>query len=300
MYSWSELLSESQKHITENDPNGSISFLREKKSQYIRELSDRTGRNTILYFSTFLHKSKNPDVIINDKDINAFMENVHNLDKKKGLDLIIHTPGGDLAATEQIIYYLKSCFKNDIRAIVPQMAMSAGSLISVSCQSIIMGKQSCIGPFDPQLNGVPCQSVLREFKKAISDVEKHPSSLGLWQTIISKLNPTFITLCEQADELSEELTEKILSDKGMDATERETIKKLFSKNENSKTHSRHFDKTACKNVGLNIIDLEEDQIMQDLVLGIHHSCMILGETSNLVKIVENNIGGCYMLHERVK
>ena len=296
MYSWSTLLNESQKQITPKNPNAGVAYLLEKKTEFIQRLSEITNRNTILYFSAFMHKPKNPEIIINDKDINALMENVHRLDKEKGLDIILHTPGGDLAATEQIIYYLKSYFNSDIRAIVPQMAMSAGSLIAVSCKSIIMGRQSCIGPFDPQLNGVPCQSVLREFKKAIADVEQRPASLGLWQTIISKLNPTFITLCEQADELSEELTEKILSDKGLDRSKKEKIKKVFSKNDHSKTHSRHIDRTQCKKAGLSIIDLEDEQEVQDLVLGIHHCCMILGEQSNIVKIVENNIGGRYQLH----
>lgn len=296
MYSWSTLLNESQKQITPENPNAGVAYLLGKKTEFIQRLSEITNRNTILYFSAFMHKPKNPEIIINDKDINALMENVHKLDKEKGLDIILHTPGGDLAATEQIIYYLKSYFNSDIRAIVPQMAMSAGSLIAVSCKSIIMGRQSCIGPFDPQLNGVPCQSVLREFKKAIADVEQRPASLGLWQTIISKLNPTFITLCEQADELSEELTEKILSDKGLDRSKKEKIKKVFSKNDHSKTHSRHIDRTQCKKAGLSIIDLEDEQEVQDLVLGIHHCCMILGEQSNIVKIVENNIGGRYQLH----
>lgn len=296
MYSWSTLLNESQKQITPKNPNAGVAYLLGKKTEFIQRLSEITNRNTILYFSAFMHKPKNPEIIINDKDINALMENVHRLDKEKGLDIILHTPGGDLAATEQIIYYLKSYFNSDIRAIVPQMAMSAGSLIAVSCKSIIMGRQSCIGPFDPQQNGVPCQSVLREFKKAIADVEQRPASLGLWQTIISKLNPTFITLCEQADELSEELTEKILSDKGLDRSKKEKIKKVFSKNDHSKTHSRHIDRTQCKKAGLSIIDLEDEQEVQDLVLGIHHCCMILGEQSNIVKIVENNIGGRYQLH----
>lgn len=297
MYSWSSLLNESQKQTSPNKKNGGVIYLLNKKTEYLEQLSKITGRNTILYFSAFMHKPKNTEVIINDKDINAFMENVHKLDKQNGLDLILHTPGGDLAATEQIIYYLKSYFNNDIRAIVPQMAMSAGSLIAVSCKSIVMGRQSCIGPFDPQLNGVPCQSVIREFNKAVADVEKRPASLGLWQTIISKLNPTFITLCEQADELSEELTEKILSDKGINEERKNLIKKVFSKNDQSKTHSRHIDRTQCREAGLAIEDLEDNQQIQDLVLGIHHCCMILGEQSNIIKIVENNVGGRYQLQQ---
>lgn len=295
MYSWSELLNESQAQINPQNPNGGVQFLMSKKSGFIKKLSEYTGRNTILYFSAFLHKSANK-ANINDLDINAFMANVHKLDKTKGLDLILHTPGGDLSATEQIIYYLKSYFGNDIRAIIPQMAMSAGSLIAVSCKEIIMGRQSCLGPFDPHLNGVPCQSAIREFYKAVDDVAKNPASLGLWQTIISKLNPTFLALCEQADKLSDELTESILSDKHLSEPEKDNIKNVFQQNGTSKIHSRHINRDKCKTAGLKIVDLENDQTIQDLVLGIHHCCMILGEQSNIMKIVENNIGNGYIDH----
>lgn len=298
MNSWSELLEASQKAlIGSKNPNAGVQFLIDKKKGFIKDLSEHTGRNTILYFSSFLHK-RSSDTSINDKDINAFMANLYNLDKTKGLDLILHTPGGDLSATEQIIYYLKSYFDGDVRAIVPQMSMSAGSMIAVSCKSIIMGRQSCLGPFDPQFNGVPCQSAIREFYKAVDDVAANPASLGLWQTIISKLNPTFLALCEQADQLSEELTESILSDKQLDNEGKKKIKDVFQKNENSKIHSRHINRDKCKDAGLNIIDLEDDQKMQDLVLGIHHCCMILGEQSNILKIVENNIGGGYINQSR--
>lgn len=298
MNSWSELLEASQKAlIGSKNPNAGVQFLIDKKKGFIKDLSEHTGRNTILYFSSFLHK-RSSDTSINDKDINAFMANLYNLDKTKGLDLILHTPGGDLSATEQIIYYLKSYFDGDVRAIVPQMSMSAGSMIAVSCKSIIMGRQSCLGPFDPQFNGVPCQSAIREFYKAVDDVAANPASLGLWQTIISKLNPTFLALCEQADQLSEELTESILLDKQLDNEGKKKIKDVFQKNENSKIHSRHINRDKCKDAGLNIIDLEDDQKMQDLVLGIHHCCMILGEQSNILKIVENNIGSGYINQSR--
>lgn len=293
MPTWSTLLNESQKDTTNQNPNGGIDFLFSKKREYIKRLSEKTGRNTILYFSGFLQKSS-IDASIGDLDINAFMENVHGLDKSKGLDLILHTPGGDLSATEQIIKYLKHSFGGDIRAIIPQMAMSAGSMIAVSCKSVIMGPQSSLGPFDPQLNGVPCQSAIREFYKAVDDVAKNPASLGLWQAIISKYNPTFLTLCEQADELSDELTENILADKEIDNSTKKKIKTVFARNSDSKTHSRHIDREKCIDAGLDVIRLEEDRELQDLVLSIHHCCMILAEQSLIIKIVENNIGGCYL------
>jgi ClpP class serine protease len=54
----------------------------------------------------------------------GFMTAVNKLDKSKGLDLILHTPGGEINATEQIVFYLRKIFKGDIRAIVPHLAMS--------------------------------------------------------------------------------------------------------------------------------------------------------------------------------
>ncbi|RBA82659.1 S49 family peptidase, partial [Escherichia coli O111:NM] len=75
-----------------------------------------TGRNVIAYYSAFLSKPQIEGVDIVDDDKNGFMMAVHQLDRTKGLDLLLHTPGGNMAATESLIHYLKSMFGNDIRA----------------------------------------------------------------------------------------------------------------------------------------------------------------------------------------
>ncbi len=76
------------------------------------------------------------------------MNVIYGLEKKKGLDLILHTPGGNSAAIESLIDYLREIFGNDLRVIVPQLAMSAGTMIAFSAKEIIMGKQSSLGPVD--------------------------------------------------------------------------------------------------------------------------------------------------------
>ncbi len=65
-------------------------------------------------------------------DKNGFMTAINGIDTSKGLDLILHTPGGDTAATESIVDYLWSKFNGDVRCFVPQMAMSAGTMIACS------------------------------------------------------------------------------------------------------------------------------------------------------------------------
>ena len=142
---------------------------------------------------------------MNDKDKNAFMVNIHKLDRTKGLDLILHTPGGDIAATESLVDYLYAMYGNDIRVIVPQISMSAGTMIAFASKEIVMGKHSNLGPIDPQMGGLACQAVLNEFENAKADIKINPQSAALWQVIIGKYHPTFLGACKQAIEWSEKM-----------------------------------------------------------------------------------------------
>ena len=45
-----------------------------------------------------------------------------------------------------------------MRAFIPQISMSAGTMIAMSCREIIMGEQSSLGPIDPQMGGIACQA----------------------------------------------------------------------------------------------------------------------------------------------
>jgi len=141
------------------------------RRKYLSRLSKHTGRNTIIYYSGWLQKNNVPGLEVNDADKNGLMTVIHNLDRTKGLDLILHTPGGQTAATESIVDYIHSMFGNDVRAIVPQLAMSAGTMIACSCKEIIMGKQSSLGPIDPQFNGIPAHGVVEEFKRAYTEIK---------------------------------------------------------------------------------------------------------------------------------
>ncbi|MFT4522935.1 MAG: ClpP class serine protease [Bacteroidia bacterium] len=129
MPNWNEVLLEIQE---EHNANPNESALDKVRRKYLKQVSDLTGRNVIAYYSGCLQKPKSPDTAVNDKDKSGFMLAIHKLYKSKGLDLILHTPGGDLAATESVVDYLYSMFGLDIRVIVPQISMSAGTMIALS------------------------------------------------------------------------------------------------------------------------------------------------------------------------
>lgn len=286
MPNWSEIFDDVQAHGQDPTYNTSL------RKKYLTEVKEITGRNVISYYSAWLTKPNFPNIIISDNDKNALMNAVYQLDRSKGLDLILHTPGGDLAATESIIDYLNVLFKGDIRAIIPQISMSAGTIIALSCNAIMMGNQSSLGPIDPQLGGVPCQAVIDEFERAKEDVRANPASLGLWQAIISKYTPTFLDTCLNSINWASELANTLIRAVSNE-DQKKVIKDKFLEHKNSYSHNRHFSKEECKAVGLNIIDMEDNQDLQNAILSLHHCYMILFETSHLTKIVENNIGSVY-------
>ena len=50
-------------------------------------------------------------------------------------------------------------------AFVPQLAMSGGTMMACACREIYMGRQSSIGPTDPQFGGTPASGIVEEFQR---------------------------------------------------------------------------------------------------------------------------------------
>ena len=290
MPNWGEVLTEIN-HLGETR-DSPIDAVRRK---YLKKLSDYTDRNIIAYYSGWLQKPSVAQVLINDDDKNGFMATIHGLDRSRGLDLILHTPGGDLAATESIVHYLRSMFNKNIRVIIPQMAMSAGTMIACSSKQIIMGKQSNIGPIDPQFNGFPAHGVLKEFETAIEKTGENPDSIPIWREIVSKYHPTFIGECYNAIELATEIVSKWLVS-GMFDGEPGAEKQAFdivaalNNHDDTKTHARHIHIEEAENIGLKIFRMEDDQDIQDLSLTVHHCYMHTFGSTQAFKIIENHKG----------
>ena len=304
MANWEAVLQEIQAYIDANagDPNQARRAFDVVRRRHLKALADETGRNTIAYYSGFLSKPSNiGGMDINDEDKNGFMLAVHEMDRKKGLDLILHTPGGGIWATQSIVDYLHKMFGNDIRAIVPQIAMSAGTMIACSCKAIVMGKHSNLGPIDPQMRGVPAYGVIQEFRRAHKEIKKDPTMAFNWQQIIGKYQPTFLSQCENSIAWSNTFVREQLASvmfakepDGKDKARR-IVRQLASYHGN-KTHSRHIHAEECESFGLAIEHLEAkgNQAFQDHVLTVHHCFMLTLMNTGAYKIIENQNGATFV------
>ena len=286
MSNWNEMLDEIK------SSGGTLDILRRK---YLKRLANITGRNVIAYYSGWLQYPNIPGTAVNDSDKNGLMTTINKLDRSKGLDLLLHTPGGETAATESLVDYLRSMFGDNIRAIVPQLALSAGTMIACAGKSIIMGKHSSLGPIDPIYSGLSAHGVIEEFTRAAQEITQDQSKIPIWQPILAKYPPTLIGECQKSIAWSEQMVTEWLKT-GMfkndrnKASKAQTIIDELGNHALTLSHARHLSAKKCKEIGLKVDMLEDDQRLQDAVLSVHHAFIHTFSATPAFKIIENHKG----------
>ncbi len=283
------------------------------RRKYTKRLAKYTGRDTIIYFSAFSSQTR-PGIpgqlmSVTLEDVQGFMSAMHGLDGNS-LDLILHSPGGSMEAAEQIVQYLRSKYHH-IRAIIPQNAMSAATMVACACDEIIMGKHSAIGPIDPQVNfptangnfTSPAQAVLDEFEQAKKEVAANPATAPLWVSKIQNYPHGFLNICSTTLALAQQKVEEWLNTnmfKGVDEPDKPgaLIAKWLANANEHKTHGRPINIQTAKEKGLLITALEDDHELQERVLSVFHSTIVTFRVTNCIKMVENHKGkGSYLKAE---
>jgi ClpP class serine protease len=296
MPTWNEINAE----ITEIGQQDACDQVRKK---YLSKLEDRVGRTVIAYYSGFLQKRTpdgrfHPESAITDLDMNGFMAVVHNVPRDRGLDLIIHTPGGGTEATRALVEYLYKMFGRDIRAIVPHMAMSAGSMIACACREVLMGKHSCLGPTDPQVRGHPAMGIIKEIDRALEEIKVEPLKQLVYQQIFAKYPPAFILDCERSINGSREMVEQWLSGNMLASEEdpnsaaKSTVEH-FMNYDGTTEHGHHFLIDKCREMGVKVLAIEEDQALQEDILSVHHAFVASFARTTAIKIIQNAAGATW-------
>lgn len=108
---------------------------------------------------------------IDIEDSEAILRAIRMTPPEVPIDLIIHTPGGLVLASEQIARALRA-HEAPVTVFVPHYAMSGGTMVALAANRIVMDPNAVLGPVDPQLGEYPAASVLSAVaKKPISEVE---------------------------------------------------------------------------------------------------------------------------------
>ena len=314
MPSWGEILTEIQAEQAridvsrqQNPQDPTLSRLLGAdvvRKKYLTELASYTGRNVIVYASGWLQKPGLPAdyIIVHPSDIDGFMEVVKSCDKTRPLDFILHSPGGSPEAAEHIVNYLRQKFSH-IRVIVPNMAMSAATMMACAADVIMLARHSTLGPTDPQMTLrtntgdrlIPAHALKADFEAA--KIAAASKAYMAWAPILGQYPPGLLAQCTSALKLTKLLMKNWLKTymfKGEKnaAMKAARIAKFFADDKHF-THGRPLMGDQLRKAGLKVDDLETDGKLQDLVMSVYHATThTLGGTF-VVKIIEGHSGKGY-------
>lgn len=154
------------------------------------------------------------------------------LDPDRELHVVLATPGGDGEVAVRMIRAMQArCSRLVI--IVPDMAKSAGTLMCLGADRIVMAPFSDLGPVDPQFQVGPSLAGAKDIVAAVATAEERvaqrPDSFPLYAGLLAELTMLMVEQAKAAITRSEALIDEALqcrSDELGDAERHDLVQSL--------------------------------------------------------------------------
>lgn len=189
-----------------------IHAARYQRRALIREIQQKTDSKLICYVG-------GNAAPVDREDVRFFVDLLHNISPGQNIDLLLHTIGGDIDAAEKLITMVrKRAGTSRLRVIVPDYAKSAGTLMALGADRIVMSDTSELGPIDPQVirtdhNGNRMMHSVKNYLDAYDQYEaalKHNPKDVTAGLMLSKLDPETVRLFKSIMSRARELAENLL------------------------------------------------------------------------------------------
>jgi hypothetical protein len=189
-----------------------VNAARYHRQQLIKSIEDHTGHRLICYVAGLAAPIERDDVV-------GFVDLLHNVPRGVDVDLLLHTGGGDTDAAEKLIALVRTCVGTArLRVVVPDLAKSAGTLMALAADSIVMSDTSELGPIDPQIvraDGTgnlvrhSVQSYLDAYEFHADALRANPDD-PVARLMLQKLDPATVKCFEAAKGRARSLAERHL------------------------------------------------------------------------------------------
>ena len=200
--------------------------------------------------------------------IDFFINQFDRIGIVKKLSLYLYTRGGDTAAAWNIVNLLRQ-YCDELQVVIPHKAHSAGTLISIGANSIVMTKQATLGPIDPSVNtplnppipGAPPQNNYPvsveavkgylEFAKEELSIKDDAALSNIMIKLTEYVHPLVLGQVYRVRAQIKMLAEKLLTNQVSDSTKiKEIISFLCT---DSGSHDYTINRREAKsNLGLNV------------------------------------------------
>ena len=180
---------------------------RYQRQTLIKQIQESTKRLLLCYVS-------GDECGIDANDTMPFVDLLHNAPRDRDLDLLLHTTGGSVDAAEKLMGMMRRLVGTaSLRIIVPDFAKSAGTVMVLGADSVVMSDMSELGPIDPQtiISGrwQSVQNYLDAYKTYSSMLKIDPENI-VARIMLGKLDPATIKAFEAARERARQAAENLL------------------------------------------------------------------------------------------
>lgn len=269
-----------------------------ERKKILNKISELRGGHDILVYAVDINKRA--PVSIDNSDIIPFTDLLSDLKGNDCIDIILHTPGGLADVVQKLVIAIRNKYKN-VSVIVPGMAMSAGTIFSMSANEILMGKTSSLGPIDAQIvsggKQYSAEAFLSGVEKIKDEVQKTGKLNPVYIPILQNITPGELQEYENAQELSKALVKDWLvkykfSDWDVDKKKKEKraeeIAKELGKHSRWLTHSRPLGIEELRELKLKITDYTETPELNDAITRYFVLLAMTFDKSGIYKLYETS------------
>jgi hypothetical protein len=285
------------------DRSADFDIVAERKCQ-LKRISDYRGRDVLVYASDS-NKGRQMPVALDASDILPIVDQISNL-KGNAIDVILLTGGGSAEAAEDIVRILYSKYRS-VAFIVPGMAKSAGTIMVMGGDEILMEPSSSLGPIDAQIIWEGKIFSAEAFLKGLEKIkEDAKTSLNrAYVPILQRISPGEIQSANNALEFAKVLVTQWLKEHkfknwkthrthspGVIVTEEEReikAKEIADKLCNHSSwlsHGRSIKISDLEELGLEITDYSQHAELADAIRRYYALLQISFDQSSIYKIYE--------------
>ncbi len=297
------LLSEyTNKHLDAKQLENELRILIQKYNQL---------RDTyLLVYASAINKSYVPDIAISQDDyfiIHDLLKNTRDVTK---VDIYLETPGGSGEATEEIVEFLRSHFSH-VSFIVSGEAKSAGTIMVLSGDEILMTETGSLGPIDAQMKIGRSIMSAYDYIEWVTEKQQEASDKGALNpfdaVMVAQISPGELKLVFHNLKFAEDLVVKWLkkykfknwnrtktrgievTDKMKEERAKEIVRELIN-HAKWRSHGRSIKINDLEDLKLEITKIDENPNLKDLVYRIQTICRLLFNTTSIYKIFATSDG----------
>lgn len=289
------------------DRNLSFQELTAERKRMLQRISELRRTDVLSYAADVMKAQLGAPVALSYDDLLPITDQVANL-AGRALDFILETPGGSGETAEDIVRILRERYER-VGFVVPGMAKSAGTIMVMSGDEILMDYQSALGPIDAQIQfegkQFSAEALIKGFEKIKQESEDTKSLNRAYIPLLQRISPGDLQHAQNALDFAQLLVTDWLStykfknwnthrthDPGTPVTPEEKrvraakVAEDLCNHSKWKTHGRSIRLQDLHGLGVEVTDYGQDPDLADAIRRYSVLLRMTFDTTNVYKIIE--------------